>query len=755
MMFLIKIETPTLEEIENLDSPLHRDATAYSFQDVILNLHGSNFYDTNVIVRIRNDGFILHFHNSINYTDPQLLKFKFPKFDNLGIGYNLSYPTNLQFGLSFNGGYSFTERNLVYLDKFVLIILYLVNPTLIQRDNATLSVRGLGLKYAEKCVFKNDFSQLIFETNSTSIGEDSQVFCEIPRNVTFSHNRLNLQVTNIFNDTSNSIKIDLYELPRIQNLSITSGSSNGGYPIEIYGRFDDFPLYCKFGSVPCLELCQRVNISYAICKVSPSLPGTFSFYMGHDRINWGNNPLLDFTYLPCSAGFESANFTAPCTKCQIGKYKPTSGAYNCLPCPLNTFMDELNATQCKFCPSNTRSEFGSDSIENCLCDKGFYTHPDKNFQRCLNCPVGAICDQINASLPLTAQQGYWHSNLMDTNFYLCKPTYSCGGGSPGNCSAGYVGILCGNCDRGYYRSKSIFCIRCGNVFFNYFKLICFGILLIFGTILLSIVSRYYPSLLISTSILLTYWQVLSIISKYDIKWPWVVDITMTTASASSFSFDFLQFDCLFPFLDFTTLWIFKVLIPLFLMLSFVVIYLFGVLRSLFAYKLGNLILKKLNIKYMTPPEYPEDNSKTTKIWIIQQFVWLYNLIVWIPRQGSTKKELALLFNRMLNALSAYISFIYIFIMATASEIFDCYRQPNGTFTLQSSPNLFCFQGGWFALVPMSLFLYLIFGVGVLIYFIIMIIQRKRNPNDEYFRLRFRFVLLKFKTSRFYWKIFET
>jgi hypothetical protein len=38
---------------------------------------------------------------------------------------------------------------------------------------------------------------------------------------------------------------------------------------------------------------------------------------------------------------------------------------------------------------------------------------------------------------------------------------------------------------------------------------------------------------------------------------------------------------------------------------------------------------------------------------------------------------------------------------------------------------------------------------------VMIIQRRRNPNDPYFQLRFRFVLLKFKTSKFYWKIAET
>jgi hypothetical protein len=70
-------------------------------------------------------------------------------------------------------------------------------------------------------------------------------------------------------------------------------------------------------------------------------------------------------------------------------------------------------------------------------------------------------------------------------------------------------------------------------------------------------------------------------------------------------------------------------------------------------------------------------------------------------------------------------------------------------------SFFSYQGGWWVLVPISAILYAVFGLGVFIYFFVMIIQRRRNPNDPYFQLRFRFVLLKFKTSKFYWKIAET
>jgi hypothetical protein len=125
---------------------------------------------------------------------------------------------------------------------------------------------------------------------------------------------------------------------------------------------------------------------------------------------------------------------------------------------------------------------------------------------------------------------------------------------------------------------------------------------------------------------------------------------------------------------------------------FVLLYIFGVLRSIFAYKLGNAIMKKLGIRYKTPSPYLKSMNKFQKswTWIKRQFVYFYNLFVWIPRQGSTKKELVVLFNRTLNSFSAYISFIYIFMMTTASEIFVCTYQPNGMYTLNESPNIFWF-----------------------------------------------------------------
>jgi len=51
---------------------------------------------------------------------------------------------------------------------------------------------------------------------------------------------------------------------------------------------------------------------------------------------------------------------------------------------------------------------------------------------------------------------------------------------------------------------------------------------------------------------MSFWQVLSIISKYDIKWPWTIETTLTAASTSNFNFDFLATACLFRGVSFVS-----------------------------------------------------------------------------------------------------------------------------------------------------------------------------------------------------------
>jgi hypothetical protein len=131
------------------------------------------------------------------------------------------------------------------------------------------------------------------------------------------------------------------------------------------------------------------------------------------------------------------------------------------------------------------------------------------------------------------------------------------------------------------------------------------------------------------------------------------------------------------------------LIPVALVLVAIVIYFIGELRSLFAAIIGHRIVTVLNIRYRKPPSYSTVSTKLgeTKIWFIRQFVWLYNVFVWIPRHKSSRRDLKIFFNRLLNTLSAYISFLYIFMMTTAAEIFVCTAQKNKSYTLNESSDI--------------------------------------------------------------------
>jgi hypothetical protein len=131
------------------------------------------------------------------------------------------------------------------------------------------------------------------------------------------------------------------------------------------------------------------------------------------------------------------------------------------------------------------------------------------------------------------------------------------------------------------------------------------------------------------------------------------------------------------------------------------------------------------------------------------------MIIWTFKHVSTRYDMKIFFNKILNTLSAYISFLFIFMMTNAAEIFVCTKQKNETFTLNASPNILCFRNEWWIMFPISIIWFIVFGFGSLFYFGLMIFQRKKDINSEFFQLRFRFVLLRFKNKYFYWKLVET
>ena len=72
---------------------------------------------------------------------------------------------------------------------------------------------------------------------------------------------------------------------------------------------------------------------------------------------------------------------------------------------------------------------------------------------------------------------------MNNNFIACLRYASCLGGDEDNplgiCDTGYNGILCANCDPGYFKSGEKACNLCPSIFINF---------VLFTLILLAVVS---------------------------------------------------------------------------------------------------------------------------------------------------------------------------------------------------------------------------------------------------------------------------
>ena len=91
----------------------------------------------------------------------------------------------------------------------------------------------------------------------------------------------------------------------------------------------------------------------------------------------------------------------------------------------------------------------------CLpCSPGNYLYDAQVFPgECEVCDVNANCHGKNITSP---NYGYWRANATSTNFILCFNEEACLEGDEttpmANCSEGYRGIMCADCDDRYFRN---------------------------------------------------------------------------------------------------------------------------------------------------------------------------------------------------------------------------------------------------------------------------------------------------------------
>jgi hypothetical protein len=326
------IEIPILDSIENVDSKLKQDASAFTFRKTLLKLSGRNFPSSNIQIKIQNEKFSTIFKNGIKFISSNVIEFESPLLEQYNFSSSFRFPIFFSLGISFNDGNEYTQKDFVFLDKYANLFLYQVTPTIFPKRNVVFNIQGVGFEYAKQCVFKMN-STIIYESNTTLVSS-STIQCQLNIN-SLLKGSLIVYIVNQFNDTSNAFHLNIYgkrsilivETPSIYHLSKTEEYSIGGFILGVYGsNFSEFDIYCKFGNILCPSYCKRINDSYLECPVDSYPNGEVDFSISYNSIDWIMSP-QKFTFLPCDAGKTAVDFKSNCTLCPPGTFKPTKGIY--------------------------------------------------------------------------------------------------------------------------------------------------------------------------------------------------------------------------------------------------------------------------------------------------------------------------------------------------------------------------------------------------------------------------------------------
>lgn len=120
---------------------------------------------------------------------------------------------------------------------------------------------------------------------------------------------------------------------------------------------------------------------------------------------------------------KSLNRHEVCVVCPKGTYSTKKNSHQCNHCGLGFYADSEGMNQCWECPEGmtTLSE-ASSSVDDCLCENGFYLAETENGISCLKCGSGISC-KGGSELPV-ATAGYW-SGKASGEVYECVPPSIC------------------------------------------------------------------------------------------------------------------------------------------------------------------------------------------------------------------------------------------------------------------------------------------------------------------------------------------
>lgn len=253
---------------------------------------------------------------------------------------------------------------------------------------------------------------------------------------------------------------------------------------------------------------------------------------------------------------------------------PNSSFPFTLPTGVRTLLFDANAegnafpyTRLNFTVFDSVGNNASDYVQ-LQTDCGMLLFPNvwSSGSLCLPCPAGATCSELGDYKPIS-KPGYWRSDrvVADQPVYLqCVPAEACGGNigfnSTDQCTAGFTGRICGDCEPYFYRNNGV-CKRCassqsfGMQVLIYVLPLSVGVALVLGLVV------YLQLEMTFFSILFTFFQLVSTFKKFKLGWLPDTESMFGSLSVLLFDIEILQLSCSMPSLHYIEQWAMFMLLP--------------------------------------------------------------------------------------------------------------------------------------------------------------------------------------------------
>lgn len=472
--------------------------------------------------------------------------------------------------------------------------------------------------------------------------------------------------------------------------------------------------------------CDKGRYLTADGECADCMPGTFQDQRGQDfcaecRAGKFNTQPGLVTCEFCGAGYyRPAGFRATeCLPCEAGYFSTDAqstsdiGMSKCQMCAFAEFQTEIGKANCTACPVGyTTKEQGSATSELCKCGEGF-VEQDSSCNPCplgMECPFGSTTEFGTAGAVAPALiPGYWSSAGEPLSVFACETNQHCVGGPPGYvCGPHLYDMSCVRCDTGFIMVGGK-CVECTPVERSYMIFPVLPFLLSFTVVVfLYMISRgdtknwkHWRTGFASVAfILINHYQLVNLLGTVDVQKPRQVTDTHGAFEALSDVLSVFRPPCI----------------------GF------------------NNILQSMVTTFVTP------------IVGIGIFVGTWGASQ-LAAHIFPEKNLAM---KVCITWGCYFGLIFSFftgISQAAFVVLNCVPNPNGKHTLQADRSVLCYEGDWNALVVLGVLSIILWCVGYGVIFLRALYLAPKFFIDYEFRMRWKFLFIKFRTQAAWFSIF--